>query len=508
MGQGQGQKCRRRPPLSPRFIPPRDDVLCPVPSGPMEGVVLLGLDCEMILTTNGMELARTTIVNMFGGIVYDMLVKPSGKVVSYNTPFSGITEDQLRKVTRTLPDVQRELLSFITLDTYLVGHSLDSDLKALRLVHRKLIDTSNLFPHPRHSPFRMGLKKLCKLFLGREIQENERGHDSVEDASTAVELALLKMYMGEEYGLPRAWAANTVPARETIFDQLRRSGLRPFRCTVVGDHLAQASGHHPLGSRIWTRSHLGYSREEDAVWCARQPPSEGVDTPERPAGPVFVQAVACTTALSMLHKAFDCLGPKPPSTPSCPPAGTFFIAQETPASGADAKAMNASPSPLTGLEAEVGGRSAVVPQAGERTGLQMVESEGKHNMPDFLWVGFPCTGSPFDVQGASAFKDGPEAEGGKRQWRTLHEIDVSVSELHARLPPGTLLVVVCQGSVPTVVELLGKKTRAKWDARADQNGELNAGGGSSVGVFNHRDENDLEVATDEALNGMCFLAVT
>lgn len=59
-------------------------------------------------------------------------------------------------VTRTLRDAQREILSFVGADTYLVGHSLDSDLKALRLVHRRLIDTSELYPSSRGMPFKVG----------------------------------------------------------------------------------------------------------------------------------------------------------------------------------------------------------------------------------------------------------------------------------------------------------------------------------------------------------------
>lgn len=57
-------------------------------------------------------------------------------------------------VTRNLRDAQREILSFVDDETYLVGHSLDSDLRALRLVHRRLIDTSELYPNPRGIPFK------------------------------------------------------------------------------------------------------------------------------------------------------------------------------------------------------------------------------------------------------------------------------------------------------------------------------------------------------------------
>ena len=33
----------------------------------------------------------------------------------------------------------------------MVGHSLENDLKALRVVHAKVLDTAVLFPHPKVS---------------------------------------------------------------------------------------------------------------------------------------------------------------------------------------------------------------------------------------------------------------------------------------------------------------------------------------------------------------------
>lgn len=33
-----------------------------------------------------------------------------------------------------------------------VGHALENDLAALRLVHTRVIDTGHLFPHPRVCP--------------------------------------------------------------------------------------------------------------------------------------------------------------------------------------------------------------------------------------------------------------------------------------------------------------------------------------------------------------------
>jgi hypothetical protein len=61
--------------------------------------------------------------------------------------FSGITEELLRDVTITLPQVQQRLLQMLSSNTIIVGHSLENDLKALKLLHSRVIDTALLFPH-------------------------------------------------------------------------------------------------------------------------------------------------------------------------------------------------------------------------------------------------------------------------------------------------------------------------------------------------------------------------
>ncbi|CAN0472990.1 unnamed protein product [Ascophyllum nodosum] len=103
----------------------------------------------MVYTKAGLELARATFVNVKGEIVYDELVKPTGMMTDFNTQFSGITYEMLKGVTRTLRDAQAEILEFVGAETYLVGHSLESDLRALKIVHRRLIDTSELYPSTR-----------------------------------------------------------------------------------------------------------------------------------------------------------------------------------------------------------------------------------------------------------------------------------------------------------------------------------------------------------------------
>ncbi|KAM9058448.1 RNA exonuclease 5 isoform 2-T3 [Megaptera novaeangliae] len=99
---------------------------------------LFGLDCEMCLTSKGRELTRISLVAEGGCCVMDELVKPDNKIVDYLTSFSGITKKILNPVTTTLKDVQRELKALLPPDAVLVGHSLDLDLRALKIAELNL----------------------------------------------------------------------------------------------------------------------------------------------------------------------------------------------------------------------------------------------------------------------------------------------------------------------------------------------------------------------------------
>ncbi|KAI1335394.1 hypothetical protein F5Y15DRAFT_419881 [Xylariaceae sp. FL0016] len=189
-------------------------------------------DCEMGYTVYGLELIRITAVSWpDGDILLDILVKPFGETLDLNTRYSGVTPqamldaepckpgDDHRPTTDPVdpsappklkmapsPRAARDLFfSLVDRATPVIGHGLENDLNALRVLHPTCVDTVVLYPHRRGLPVRNGLKYLMSTHLGRHIQldhptggEEEgagvpQGHDSAEDARAAGELVRLKI---------------------------------------------------------------------------------------------------------------------------------------------------------------------------------------------------------------------------------------------------------------------------------------------------------------------------
>ncbi|XP_044745129.1 putative exonuclease GOR [Coccinella septempunctata] len=157
---------------------------------------VFAVDCEMCYTVRGLELCRVTVLGFDGATVYDFFVQPEEEVVDYSTRFSGVTEsDVYGAKSKTFQEVQNDLLNIIHEDTILIGHALDNDLRVLKLVHSKIVDTSLIFPHERGFPFRNSLKQLMSVHLNKAIQTSDHGHSPYEDALSCLELIKFKIQL-------------------------------------------------------------------------------------------------------------------------------------------------------------------------------------------------------------------------------------------------------------------------------------------------------------------------
>ncbi|KIH44931.1 exonuclease, partial [Ancylostoma duodenale] len=189
-----------------------------------EATPVIALDCEYVGGgTDGSDdlLARVSIVNQEGKIVYDKYVKPRERVTDFRTSVSGIRPAH---IANGLPfDVVQREVAVILKDRTVVGHALNNDfrvshsevVKVLNFHHNRkltrdtakcallrkmancngvsILTTSSwlfFFLELRDVFLKMeifqlpSLKKLANAVLGIEIQQGE--HDSVSFSKSSL----------------------------------------------------------------------------------------------------------------------------------------------------------------------------------------------------------------------------------------------------------------------------------------------------------------------------------
>lgn len=122
----------------------------------------------MFLDGEDSILARVSIVNHFGNLIYDTYVAATERVTDFRTQVSGIRPQDIKNAP-DFKSVQIKVAEIIK-DRILVGHAIHHDLKVLYLDHpRKLIrDTSKYKPfRARFNGKTPALKRLSEMFIGK-----------------------------------------------------------------------------------------------------------------------------------------------------------------------------------------------------------------------------------------------------------------------------------------------------------------------------------------------------
>ena len=249
---------------------PDDDYICLAESWPNNMILehereeiknypMFSVDCEMIQTEIGSELARVSIIDEDMKCIYSTLVKPSHPVVNYLTKYSGINENTLEGVDTTLSDLHVKLKELLPAKFILIGHSLENDLAALKLHHPYIIDTALLFTPYATPKLKPGLRLLAKKLLDKDIQTSTEGHDPTEDATTCMELVKKKLIEGSQCviqwneNVSKTWLPSLVSAsvRTTVIDKqslvsLYTSQSQAKPCIVNSDEEAVEKAQESL----------------------------------------------------------------------------------------------------------------------------------------------------------------------------------------------------------------------------------------------------------------------
>ncbi|XP_069812772.1 apoptosis-enhancing nuclease isoform X2 [Dendropsophus ebraccatus] len=155
----------------------------------------VAIDCEMVGTGPGgkiSELARCSVVNYRGELIYDKYIKPELAVTDYRTRWSGISRKHLKNAI-SFKKAQKEILTLLK-GKRVIGHALHHDFRVLKYFHPldQTRDTSQIpflnqmagLPTSQIA----SLKTLALNILQKRIQVGVKGHSSVEDAQTCMEL--------------------------------------------------------------------------------------------------------------------------------------------------------------------------------------------------------------------------------------------------------------------------------------------------------------------------------
>lgn len=162
---------------------------------------VVSIDCEMVGTGNRSMLAKCSILDYDGRILYDEYIRPDRRITDYRTKWSGIKPCHMK--TAQPYGEATERIKGILRGSIVVGHDLAHDFAVIGLQPPKtcIRDTAKFVPLrglagliKTHNP---SLKNLTAILLGRTIQNG--AHCSLEDARAALDIYRKYEGVWEEY---------------------------------------------------------------------------------------------------------------------------------------------------------------------------------------------------------------------------------------------------------------------------------------------------------------------
>ena len=122
-------------------------------------------------------LARISIVNFYGDVLFDSFVKPIGEITNYRSEITGIYEADIQ--TGMEFTECRKIISKLIKNKVIIGHSIENDFLVLNYEHPKKLtrDTSKFKFFQSNINLPYSLKYLTKHYFNFDIQETH--HDSV-----------------------------------------------------------------------------------------------------------------------------------------------------------------------------------------------------------------------------------------------------------------------------------------------------------------------------------------
>jgi DNA polymerase III epsilon subunit-like protein len=153
------------------------------------------------------EVVRVSVLDFFTAQpLLDTLVRPNRRVADWRAGITGVSAKAMARaalggeVLLGKEAAREALAEHVDENTVVVGHSVGCDLRALGVVHGRIVDSAILTAEPAFGEGKklgnvVGLERLCRELLGLRIRGGApaaggRCHDSLEDVLATRELVV------------------------------------------------------------------------------------------------------------------------------------------------------------------------------------------------------------------------------------------------------------------------------------------------------------------------------